>query len=151
MGTQTNDEMIYENKIVVSDSVADEYGPVAEIHYEQTALTMERHERQTARKVDFARQAGGPNVEIVMNYPGGSGSHPMSTLRMGDAPANSVCDYHNECWTVPRLYVCDASCLPNGLGGSNPARTINAFASRAAYYAMRKHFPAKWDNRIWPW
>ncbi len=151
MGTQTNDEMVYENHITVSDTVADENGPVAEIHYEPTALTMERHERQTARKVDFARQAAGPNAEIVMNYPGGSGSHPMSTLRMGDSADNSVCDYHHECWTVPRLYICDASCLPNGLGGSNPARTINAFASRAAYYAMQKYFGPKWDNRIWPW
>ena len=88
---------------------------------------------------------------FVAAAPGGSGSHPMSTLRMGDSPTNSVCDYNNECWTVPRLYVCDASCLPNGLGGSNPARTINAFASRAAYYAMQKHFPAKWAGRVWPW
>ena len=77
MGTQTNDEMVYENFITVSDSVADEYGPVAEIHYEPTEETMKRHERQTSRKVDFARQAGGPNVKIAMNYPGGSGSHPF--------------------------------------------------------------------------
>jgi choline dehydrogenase-like flavoprotein len=86
-----------------------------------------------------------------MNYPGGSGSHPMSTLRMGDSPTHSVCDWYHECWTVPRLYICDASCLPNGLGGSNPARAINAFASRSAYYAMQKYFPAKWHNRTWPW
>ncbi len=151
MGTQTNDEMIYENKIAVSASIADEYGPIAELHYEPTPLTMERHERQTARKVDICRQAGGSNVEIIMNYPGGSGSHPMSTLRMGDSPTNSVCDWNHECWTVPRLYICDASCLPNGLGGSNPARTINAFASRSAYYAMQKYFPAVWHNRTWSW
>jgi choline dehydrogenase-like flavoprotein len=151
MGTQTNDEMVYENYITVSDSVADEYGPVAEIHYEPTALTMERHERQTARKVDFARQAGGSNVEIVMNYPGGTGSHPLGTLRMGDMQASSVCDLNQECWTVPGLYVCDASVLPNGIGGSNPARTINAFASRAAYYAMQKYFPSRWASRTWPW
>ncbi len=143
MGTQTNDEMIYANKITVSDTVADEYGPVAEIHYEQTALTMERHERQTARKVDFARQAGGPNVEIIMNYPGGSGSHPMSTLQMGDSATHSVCDLNHECWTVPRLYVCDASCLPNGLGGSNPARTINAFASRCCLLRHAEVFPGE--------
>ena len=151
MGTQTNDEMVYEIYITVSDSVADDYGPVAEIHYEPTALTMERHERQTARKVDFAREAGGPNVKIVMNYPGGTGSHPLGTLRMGDSQASSVCDLHQECWTVPGLYVCDASVLPNGLGGSNPARTINAFASRAAYYAMQKYFPTQWASRTWSW
>jgi choline dehydrogenase-like flavoprotein len=112
---------------------------------------MERHERQTARKVDICRQAGGSNVEIVVNYPGGTGSHPLGTLRMGDTQASSVCDLHQECWTVPGLYVCDASALPNGIGGSNPARTINAFASRAAYYAMQKFFPAKWASRTWPW
>jgi choline dehydrogenase-like flavoprotein len=151
MGTQTNDEMVYENYITVSDSVADEYGPVAEIHYEPTPLTLERHERQTARKVDFARQAAGPNAEIVMNYPGGTGSHPLGTLKMGDSQLSSVCDMNQECWTVPRLYVCDASVLPNGLGGSNPARTINAFASRAAYYAMKKYFPTQWASRTWPW
>jgi choline dehydrogenase-like flavoprotein len=151
MGTQTNDEMVYDNHITVSDSVADEYGPVAEIHYEPTALTMERHERQTARKVDFARQAGGSNAEIVMNYPGGTGNHPLGTLRMGDSQASSVCDLHQECWTVPGLYICDASVLPNGLGGANPARTINAFASRAAYYAMQKYFPGRWVSRTWPW
>jgi len=151
MGTQTNDECIYENYITVSDSVADEYGPVAEIHYEPTPLTMERHERQTARKVDFAQQAAGSNAKIVLNYPGGSGSHPLSTLRMGLSPTNSVCDPYHECWAVPRLYVSDASCVPNGLGGSNPARTITALASRAAYYAMKKYFPGKWENRTWPW
>jgi choline dehydrogenase-like flavoprotein len=151
MGTQTNDEMVYENFITISDSVADDYGPVAEIHYEPTPLTMERHERQTARKIDFARQAAGTNAEIVMDYPGGTGNHPLGTLRMGDSQDNSVCDLHQECWTVPRLYVCDASCLPNGLGGANPARTINAFASRAAYYAMQKYFPTRWQSRTWPW
>jgi choline dehydrogenase-like flavoprotein len=151
MGTQTNDEMVYDNYITVSDSEADEYGPVAEIHYEQTPLTMERHERQTARKVDIARAVAGGNAKIVMNYPGGSGSHPLCTLKMGSSQANSVCDPENECWTVPRLYICDAACIPNGLGGSNPVRTINAFASRAAYYAFKKHFPTQWASRTWPW
>ena len=151
MGTQTNDESIYENHITVSDSVADAFGPVAEIHYEPTPLTLERHERQTAREVDIARAAAGSGVEIVMNYPGGTGSHPLSTLRMGGDPTTSVSDLYGECWAVPRLYVCDAACIPNGLGGSNPARTINAFASRAAYYALQKYFPTRWAERTWPW
>ena len=30
-------------------------------------------------------------------------------------------------------------------------RMINAFASRAAYYAMKKYFPVRWANRTWPW
>ncbi len=148
-GTQTNDESIYENFITVSDSVADEYGPVAEIHYEPTPLTMQRHERQTYRMVDIAREMGGPNVKMSITFPGGTGSHPLSTLRMGESSQNSVCDLYHECWTVPRLYVSDAACIPNTLGGSNPARTITAFSSRAAYYAMKKYFPAKWENSTW--
>ena len=150
-GTQTNDETIYENFITVSDSVADDFGPVAEIHYQLTPETMARHMRQVSRQIDIGRQAAGASTEIITDFPGKSGAHPMCTLRMGDSPSNSVCDPYNECHAVPRLYISDASCLPNGLGGSNPARTINAFASRAAYYAMKKYFPVRWANRTWPW
>ncbi len=58
--------------------------------------------------------------------------HPMSTMRMGAHPADSVCDENGGARAVRRLYIADNSVLANALGGSNPTLTTQALATRTA-------------------
>jgi choline dehydrogenase-like flavoprotein len=58
--------------------------------------------------------------------------HLQSSMRMGRKPDNSVVDEHQESWGVKRLFVCDASSLPDALGGPNPTVTNQMFATRSA-------------------
>jgi len=62
----------------------------------------------------------------------------MGTARMGDDPATSVVDRHNQAHDVPNLYIADSSSLPTG-GGVNPTSTIQALAARCAEHI--------WDAR----
>jgi choline dehydrogenase-like flavoprotein len=69
--------------------------------------------------------------------PPGSSAHEMGTARMGDDPARSVLNAHNQAWEVPNLFVTDAACFTSS-GHRNPTLTIMALTVRAcAYLASR--------------
>jgi choline dehydrogenase-like flavoprotein len=58
--------------------------------------------------------------------------HPMSTMRMGHDPADSVCDENGAARAVRHLYIADNSVLANALGGPNPTLTTQGVATRTA-------------------
>lgn len=68
--------------------------------------------------------------------PPGSANHECGTARMGDHPANSVLDPHNECWEAKGLYLTDGACFPSQ-GTQNPTLTLLALTARACDYAAR--------------
>jgi choline dehydrogenase-like flavoprotein len=65
----------------------------------------------------------------------GTAIHECGTARMGDSPAESVLDHHNQCWEARGLYVTDASSFPSQ-GAQNPTLTILALTARACDHAV---------------
>jgi choline dehydrogenase-like flavoprotein len=53
--------------------------------------------------------------------------HIMGSARMGASPIDSVCDPTGQVWSMPNLYVLDASAFPTA-SGVNPMVTIEALA-----------------------
>jgi hypothetical protein len=49
-------------------------------------------------------------------------------------------DGNQESWEVKRLFITDASSLPDGLGGPNPTLTLQMFATRTAEHIAVTHF-----------
>lgn len=67
--------------------------------------------------------------------PPGAGIHEMGTARMGDDPAQSVLNKHNQAHDVPNLFVTDGSFMASS-SCVNPSLTYMAFTARACDYAV---------------
>lgn len=68
----------------------------------------------------------------------GAAIHECGGARMGEDPATSVLNEHNQAWDVPNLYVTDASCYAtNGIVG--PTLTIMALTARACEHLATEH------------
>jgi choline dehydrogenase-like flavoprotein len=68
----------------------------------------------------------------------GAAIHECGGVRMGNDPASSVLNEHNQAWDVPNLFVTDGSCfVSNGLVG--PTLTIMAITARACEYLAKEH------------
>jgi choline dehydrogenase-like flavoprotein len=59
---------------------------------------------------------------------------------MGLSASGSVLDADAEARWVRRLFVADASALPNALGGPNPTLTTQALATRTAEKIFVRYF-----------
>ncbi|MBN49687.1 MAG: GMC family oxidoreductase [Spongiibacteraceae bacterium] len=72
-------------------------------------------------------------LESVM----GAGIHEMGTARMGNDPAESVLNAHNQVHGVPNLFVTDGSCMTSS-SCVNPSLTYMALTARACDYAVKQ-------------
>jgi len=72
------------------------------------------------------------NTDMVSE--GGSGIHEMGTARMGDDPAQSVLNKHNQAHEIENLFVTDGAFMTSS-SCVNPSLTYMAFTARAADYA----------------
>jgi choline dehydrogenase-like flavoprotein len=86
-------------------------------------------ELAAAAEVRLKDPVGGP-------WTPGSAIHESGTARMGDDPAHSALDPHNQCWDVKGLYVTDGSAFPSQ-GIQNPTLTILALTARACAHAAK--------------
>ncbi|MFF7474406.1 GMC oxidoreductase [Streptomyces sp. NPDC008092] len=68
----------------------------------------------------------------------GAAIHECGGARMGDDPARSVLNAHNQAWDVPNLFATDASCYVSN-GGVGPTLTIMALTARACEFIAREH------------
>ena len=59
------------------------------------------------------------------------------SMRMGSDPATSVVSPSGEAHGVERLFICDTSIFPNGIGGPNPTLTAQAVATMMAEGIVR--------------
>jgi choline dehydrogenase-like flavoprotein len=59
--------------------------------------------------------------------------HEVGGARMGDSPANSVVNSHNQLWGVDNLLVTDGACWPSA-GWQNPTLTQMAITARACAF-----------------
>jgi choline dehydrogenase-like flavoprotein len=126
-----------ENRIDLDPEVRDHHGfPAARITYSPHA-----HERAAAQLLGprlerFHAAAPGALAAAIVPYPlindGATvTAHLAGTARMGDDPAESVCDRTGRLHEVDNVYVADASTFPT-FPGFNPTNSIMANALRIA-------------------
>ena len=68
---------------------------------------------------------------------GGDGVHEMGTARMGNDPATSVLNAHNQAHEIDNLFVTDGSFMTSA-SCVNPSLTYMAFTARACDYAVKQ-------------
>jgi GMC oxidoreductase len=138
----TDDDVEFQNGVSLSPFVpADEHGPVPRIeiqHRNRTPRTVANREFLVREAVTMLRKLGATRVHRINKPPFVIHSH--STMRMGEAAANSVLDANAESRWVPGLFVADNSALANGLGGPNPTLTTQALATRTAEKIFQRYF-----------
>ena len=115
-----------ENRVTLADET-DQYGlRVPRLDYSQ--CENDRASIAEAKRVLHAiwEAAGAQDVLTIDRY-----AHLIGGCRMGDDPAESVCDGDQRVWGVPNLFLADGSVMPTQ-GAANPALTIMAAAARLA-------------------
>ncbi|HET7481725.1 MAG TPA: GMC family oxidoreductase [Actinomycetota bacterium] len=135
----TDDQRHPENRVMLADDwPADENGKVPKIQYTPTTRSDQRRDQLAINAAEILRAAGARTVHRADWPP--LYLHMQSSMRMGRKPETSVVDKNQEAWEVQRLYVCDASSLPDSLGGPNPTLTTFAFATRTAEHIAVHEF-----------
>jgi choline dehydrogenase-like flavoprotein len=127
-----------ENRVVLDPRREDAWGiPVLRIDCSHGKAELIRARDQAAALRALAEVA-----EVKLSRideapaPPGSAVHECGTARMGNDPANSVLDPHNQCWDAQGLYVTDGACF-SSQGNQNPTLTILALTARACDHAIR--------------
>lgn len=127
-----------ENRVTLDPKRRDAWGiPVLRVDCTHDSAELARAREQTAALRTLAEVAGVTLTRIdEAPAPPGSAMHECGTARMGNDPANSVLDPHNQCWEAQGLYVTDGACFPSQ-GTQNPTLTILALTARACDHAIR--------------
>ncbi|MGH3442040.1 MAG: GMC oxidoreductase, partial [Nitriliruptorales bacterium] len=135
----TDDEIHPGNRVTLAeDWPDDEHGAVPQVRYTPTPQSDRRRDELARRAGEILRAAGARRVHRSDWPP--LYLHMQSSMRMGRDPRTSVVDGNQEAWEVRRLFITDASSLPDGLGGPNPTLSNQMFATRTAEYIATHHF-----------
>ncbi|CAN5124846.1 hypothetical protein BH18ACT12_BH18ACT12_16580 [soil metagenome] len=136
----TDDDVLAQNRVTLSPTMSpDAHGPVARLELRgRSPRTVRNREYLAARAVELIRAAGAQEI-VRLNW-SSILIHLHSTMRMGLNESDSVLDADAEARWVERLFVADASALPNALGGPNPTLTTQALATRTAETIFVRYF-----------
>jgi choline dehydrogenase-like flavoprotein len=136
----TDDDVLPQNRVTLSPTMSpDAHGPVARLELRgRSPRTLRNREHLAARAVELVRMAGAREI-VRLNW-SSILIHIHSTMRMGLSGSGSVLDADAEARWVRRLFVADASALPNALGGPNPTLTTQALATRTAEKIFVRYF-----------
>ena len=126
----------------IDPNVKDRWGvPVVRWHWKWTEneLNMVLHGQQTFAEMIEAMGGTVTGKLATSGYdlirPGGNVKHEVGGARMGDTPADSVCNHRSQTWEVKNLFLCDASSFVSN-PDKNPTITIMALAWRCADYII---------------
>lgn len=149
----TDDDVELQNRVTLSNSFPpDEHGQVArlELNYQnRSARTMNNRKFLVKQAIELLRATGATKIHRS-NWPPFL-FHMHSTMRMGLNENDSVLDSNGESRWVKRLFIADASALPNALGGPNPALTLQALATRTAEKIFQLYFNGEtWVDKETP-
>ena len=125
-----------ENGVTLDRDRRDAFGlPTLRIRCRHGAAELERSQDQ-ARVLGELGELFGVNFTRRLTTPAtpGTAIHECGTARMGEDPADSVLDPHNQCWDARGLYVTDGASFPSQ-GAQNPTLTILALTARACAHA----------------
>lgn len=120
------------NRVDLDPTVRDVFGlPVVRLTYNSHRFELDAAAFYKPKLVEIMRQAGAQFgfVDPTRGIP--RSRHVLGGLRMGDAPADSVCDAFGRLHDFDNLYCMDGGVLPTG-SGYNPTLTLISLALRAA-------------------
>ena len=133
----------FDNYVELDDSITDAWGiPVLRIRckWGENEFTMREDMKLSAAEMLDA--AGAKNIQTFDYYTDdghgaepGLGIHEMGTARMGRDPSTSILNAHNQCHSVPNVFVTDGACMTSS-ACQNPSITYMALTARAASYAV---------------
>ncbi len=126
-----------ENRVALHESRRDRHGqPVLTLTCQHSAADLALARRQ-AGALREAAEALGVSLHGLSDQPSSPGlsAHECGTARMGIDAQTSVLDASNQVWSVPGLYVTDASALPV-MDIFNPTLTLMALTTRAVSHAL---------------
>jgi choline dehydrogenase-like flavoprotein len=128
-----------ENRVVLDPRRRNAWGlPVLRIacRHNDAEIQVGHHQLGALRELGELLQVKFNQLNDRPAHPGAA-VHECGTARMGQNPADSVLDPHNQCWDASGLYVTDASAFPSQ-GAQNPTLTILALTARACDHAVRE-------------
>ena len=111
---------------------------MTEFNWGENELALAKDSATQAEKI--FRAAGAvfyQTSDISAISEGGAGIHEMGTARMGDDPATSVLNKHNQAHGIDNLFVTDGSFMTSA-SCVNPSLTYMAFTARACDYAVKQ-------------
>lgn len=128
------------NRMYLSKNKVDRFGiPQVVFDFEWSENEIKLREDAKRHAERLLRAAGAtllfPGTE-GMSLPG-EGIHEMGTARMGDDPAQSVLNAHNQAHDIPNLFITDGSFMTSA-SCVNPSLTYMAFTARACDYAVKQ-------------
>jgi choline dehydrogenase-like flavoprotein len=126
-----------DNRVTLDANRRDAWGiPVLRIDcsYDEVQSVLARDQSQSLNQLAKLAEVDVLQQDSELRPPG-SAVHECGTARMGEDPANSVLDPHNQCWDARGLYVTDAASFPSQ-GTQNPTLTILALTARACRHAL---------------
>jgi choline dehydrogenase-like flavoprotein len=135
-----DDDAVASNGVRLSETLTDEHNPAPVVRYVPSDTTVRKRDWLARRAAEVLIAAGADPATIHRADASNSTVHQMGTMRMGYDPHTCVVDPDGEAFGVSRLFVCDTSIFPNGLGGPNPTLTGQALATRIAERIVARHF-----------
>ena len=127
----------YDNYVELDPDVTDAWGiPALRINcvWRDNEANMKKDMAEQA--VAMLDAAGATNIQpFNIDAPPGFCIHEMGTARMGRDPETSVLNAHNQCHSVPNVFVTDGACMTSS-ACQNPSITYMALTARAAAFAV---------------
>ena len=125
------------NRVYLSDTLKDPFGIpqlVTDVGYDDNDEKMIQDFLTESRRMLEA--AGCSEIETLDNQQApGLDIHEMGGVRMGDDPATSLLNKHNQLHTCPNVFVTDGACMTS-TGNQSPSILYMALTARAADYAV---------------
>jgi choline dehydrogenase-like flavoprotein len=130
-----------ENRVTLAEET-DQHGmPVARLDYTQCENDRANIAYAKNKLLEILNAAEAQDILTVDRY-----AHLVGGCAMSATPDTGVIDADHRAWSIPNLFVCDGSVMPNQ-GSANPALTVMALASRLAEQLGEKRIdPA--GNRV---
>jgi len=127
----------YDNHAILNHNVVDKWGlPTLTISAEIHENEHEMRKDMVVTGAEMLEAAGAKNIQAYdQGNIFGFSIHEMGTARMGRDPKTSVLNGHNQCHSVPNVFVTDGSCMTSN-ATQNPSITYMALTARACEYAV---------------
>jgi choline dehydrogenase-like flavoprotein len=127
-----DDDGLAESGVSLAPGVSDENNAAPLVRYRASEQTQRKRDWLSRRAAEVLIGAGADPNSIHRADAPPSTVHQHGTMRMGSNPATSVVAPTGEAHGVERLFICDTSIFPNGIGGPNPTLTAQAVATMMA-------------------
>ncbi|BFM07941.1 GMC family oxidoreductase [Halioxenophilus aromaticivorans] len=127
------------NRITLDEQNTDQWGiPLLRMDCEWGDNEHKMREDIVDSAVEMLKAVGAKDIVSTHNdHAPGLAIHEMGTARMGKDPKTSVLNKHNQCHSVPNLFVTDGAAMASS-ACQNPSLTYMALTARAVDFAVKE-------------